>query len=744
MSDKPILLSISMLISGREEMAKSLDSLHYFKDAFPCEIILVDTGCNAEQRALAERYADKIIDFAWCDDFAAARNAGLKEATGEWFMYLDDDEWFDNPREIVAFFTSDEHKKYNSASYAVRNYINPGGTMHDDSYPSRMCRLEPGTRFIGKIHEFLSTFKAPKKVFADFAHHYGYAFRNDEERRKHGERNIKPLLDLVEQYPIDPRWSGQLAQEYFSVKQYEDALRVSQKWLENQKDASPEIENVPAYVGCIYAFALISLHTMERYEEEEEWLEKALAEPLIKPDFMEPTRAFFYLVGARLYGRIKKDAQCREYMRKYMDCFRRLKDDRAAVEMGAELIVSSVFQENLLYGTVLTVMGALIRTWDHELAEEAFYALDWADSRLLNQLETERDIVDAVCCVPHHPLWVKILQTLVSRKAGMKEMLVAFLDVEVTYKKSGMQEKLARLRYLVSQLDFEHSYVLCSGILWTAQDPEISSEEERIRRMEDLFGQLFEKYPYEIFEIRTEIWNTAGKSGIALGNMLAKVEYHVWKHSLEAWCREASSADMQKWDARLVSWGMESDTRYLLFRIKYAEDCLQHFKETECTLAELEEVLWNYSDAVLKLYEPYYKEFVFSQVPEVLPEDFQLALRLKALRECREQGNDLKALEVVRKCLGIYPVPGSVIEHYAKLFREDVQRRSREADAAQADLNRVIESLKNVVRQELGKGNYQSAKEILDQMRQCAPEDRELDVLWEQAEKNMKENSPEA
>lgn len=46
---KPIL-SISMLISGRDEMEKSLKSLQPFKDAFPCEIILVDTGCNEAQR----------------------------------------------------------------------------------------------------------------------------------------------------------------------------------------------------------------------------------------------------------------------------------------------------------------------------------------------------------------------------------------------------------------------------------------------------------------------------------------------------------------------------------------------------------------------------------------------------------------------------------------------------------------------------------------------------------------------
>ena len=35
-------------------------------------------------------------EFKWCDDFAKARNAGLEKCTGEWFMYIDDDEWFGN------------------------------------------------------------------------------------------------------------------------------------------------------------------------------------------------------------------------------------------------------------------------------------------------------------------------------------------------------------------------------------------------------------------------------------------------------------------------------------------------------------------------------------------------------------------------------------------------------------------------------------------------------------------------
>ena len=222
MKDATIVLSISMLVSGREEMKKSLDSLHYFTEAFPCEIILVDTGCSPEQRALAEKYADKIVDFEWCNDFAAARNAGLKEARGEWFMYLDDDEWFDNPQQIVSFFTSGEYKNYKCASYAQRNYMDFQGAQYEDAYPSRMIKLGPRTRFFGKIHEFLDPYELPKKVFTDFVHHYGYVFQNEEDRKKHAYRNIKPLLELRREHPGEPRWICQLAQEYFMLSDYEE------------------------------------------------------------------------------------------------------------------------------------------------------------------------------------------------------------------------------------------------------------------------------------------------------------------------------------------------------------------------------------------------------------------------------------------------------------------------------------------------------------------------------------------
>ncbi|MFQ8980466.1 MAG: hypothetical protein ACLR6I_07915 [Waltera sp.] len=55
----------------------------------------------------------KSLTSSWCNDFAAAHQCRLvKKARGEWFMYLDDDEWFENPQEIIrVFITAGEYLK---------------------------------------------------------------------------------------------------------------------------------------------------------------------------------------------------------------------------------------------------------------------------------------------------------------------------------------------------------------------------------------------------------------------------------------------------------------------------------------------------------------------------------------------------------------------------------------------------------------------------------------------------------
>ncbi len=59
---------------------------------FVDEIIIVDTGSTDKTKEIAKKFTDKIYDFEWLQDFAAARNFSFSKATKEYIFYLDADD----------------------------------------------------------------------------------------------------------------------------------------------------------------------------------------------------------------------------------------------------------------------------------------------------------------------------------------------------------------------------------------------------------------------------------------------------------------------------------------------------------------------------------------------------------------------------------------------------------------------------------------------------------------------------
>lgn len=227
-----IQLTISMLVSDRmDTLERSLNSIRPLLTELVSELIIVYTGKNPDTLETAKKYTSHIIPFAWCDDFSKARNAGLKEAKGEWFLYLDDDEWFEDVAEIICFFKSGEYKRYQSAMYVQRNYNDWEGRSYVDANVGRMCRMMPETKFIYPIHENLSPFSEPCKQFQCYVHHFGYVGREDDlKAAPKFERNVSLLLKLYEEKPTAQNCT-QLAQEYKSVDEYETAIRYCREGL---------------------------------------------------------------------------------------------------------------------------------------------------------------------------------------------------------------------------------------------------------------------------------------------------------------------------------------------------------------------------------------------------------------------------------------------------------------------------------------------------------------------------------
>ena len=150
--NKPIL-SISILASDRlDTLPRCLESLTPIREAIPSELIIVDTSKNSEVHEVILKYADKVATFEWCADFAKARNVGVKLAEGEWFMFLDDDEWFAEPEELIEFFQSGEYKHYGYASHRIRNYYDEDFKRYGHAWVTRLAKICPEFAFHSKIH----------------------------------------------------------------------------------------------------------------------------------------------------------------------------------------------------------------------------------------------------------------------------------------------------------------------------------------------------------------------------------------------------------------------------------------------------------------------------------------------------------------------------------------------------------------------------------------------------------------
>lgn len=313
MRDKKYTLTISILASNRKDtLPKTLKSLKPILDNVSSELIVTDTGCDEEMLEIIRQYTDKIIRFEWCKDFSKARNVGIDVAQGEWFMYIDDDEWFEDVTEFIEFFNSAQKDKYGYAKYYQRNYKNMEGSVWSDFAAGRAFRLNEGTKFVDAIHERPINISGPVKIFGVYAHHYGYVYKTEEEKMAHIERNMSLLKEQVKRQPKFARHYAHLIQEYCSTKEYDKIIEVAKSGIE-QADMSDfdNQKNVPGLYGAI-GWALVN---QGKYEDVLIKAKKYIAMNYCNK-LCEATWLSFCVTASNRMGRYN---ECIDYVKRYFE-----------------------------------------------------------------------------------------------------------------------------------------------------------------------------------------------------------------------------------------------------------------------------------------------------------------------------------------------------------------------------------------------------------------------------------------
>lgn len=313
MKQKPVL-SIALLVSNRKDtIQRCLDSLTPIREAIPSELIILDTGCDADLRAILDQYADKIENFTWIKDFSAARNVTLKMAAGEWYMYLDDDEWFVETDDLIEFFQSGDYKNHGYASYIQRNYMDMQGSQWADAWVSRMIKRTPELHFESKIHEYMVPMEGNCRALHSYVDHYGYVYETEEKLWQHYERNSTLLKEMIEVEPTNLRWRIHLAQEYRTMRMWHELYDMGTQCIALVEGKDEMYSNI--YLGTFYACRILAM----REQGLEAWKTQGADGRYISPENLGTDAKYYYEEGIRLCADTLKDKRNTELFRAFCE-----------------------------------------------------------------------------------------------------------------------------------------------------------------------------------------------------------------------------------------------------------------------------------------------------------------------------------------------------------------------------------------------------------------------------------------
>lgn len=228
-------VSLCMIVKNEEDvLGRCLESVKGLVE----EIIIVDTGSTDQTKSIARQYTEKIYDFAWCDDFSAARNESFAKATKDYIIWLDADDLL--LQEDAAAFLNLKQTLDPAIDLVMMKYnvaFDPFGRPTFSYYRERLMRRDRGYRWLGAVHEVIPP--AGKIIYSQVA------VTHRKEHPTDPDRNLRIFEKMLEQKkPLDARQQYYYARELYYHERYEEAVKKFEQflnscdgWVENKINA---------------------------------------------------------------------------------------------------------------------------------------------------------------------------------------------------------------------------------------------------------------------------------------------------------------------------------------------------------------------------------------------------------------------------------------------------------------------------------------------------------------------------
>ena len=192
------------------------------------EQIVVDTGSTDGTAELARKAGARVYEFAWRDDFSAAKNFAIEKARGRWIAFLDADEYFsrEDAAKMRTYAKKLDGGPYGQILSAWLHVDNEGQTMAVGTQV-RVFVNAPYLRYRRRIHEYLASSDPKRGLMTDAVaeltiFHTGYGKRENEKKNKE-RRNLRLIQMELADHPQDCDMLGYLGDEHYSFGEYEEA-----------------------------------------------------------------------------------------------------------------------------------------------------------------------------------------------------------------------------------------------------------------------------------------------------------------------------------------------------------------------------------------------------------------------------------------------------------------------------------------------------------------------------------------
>ncbi len=222
-------ISLCMIVKNEEETLERC--LNCVKDICD-EIIIVDTGSTDKTKEIAAKFTDKIYDYPWNYDFAAARNFAFRQATKDYILWLDADdilleedqqklrklkEELTGAEDAVSMWYHIDFDEYGQPAFSYRRY--------------RLVKREKNFRWFGAVHEYLAV--SGNLISSDVA-------VTHRPKQKKGSGRSRRNLDIYEKRlakgeALSPRDLFYYANELKDHGDWEKAVHYYEKFLATDK-----------------------------------------------------------------------------------------------------------------------------------------------------------------------------------------------------------------------------------------------------------------------------------------------------------------------------------------------------------------------------------------------------------------------------------------------------------------------------------------------------------------------------